>query len=181
MTTFFNQFNFDPAETSVKTANYTIPAGKYARITPLYSTTASHSAANNNNATPPNVNIQLNSLVVYRFPVSGSLSNSSSVSRVITFPANGKCNVSVSANPLTPITLLINGASITPVSALGGDAFSYKAIASSVGMTASTGNATLVASWVFHENKTSFFAKEGDAITIAGTCAFLVEEYNKIL
>lgn len=175
-------FNFDPIATTVRTANYTIPAGRYARVTPLYSTAGSYFQGNNGNASCSDINIQLNGAVVYRFPVAGSLSTQAlNVVRTLSFPANGKIEAFFGGSSAM-LRCYISGAEINgSFGTITQSSFNISAMGSSIGVQPTqSGYAMLTAKWQYLESISSFFAKSGDIITISAASSYLTEEYNRI-
>jgi hypothetical protein len=181
MSTLYQNFNFNPVETSVKTSNYTIPAGRYARVTPIAATGGTHGSAGfNANVTAPNFNLQINSVVAHIYPCSGQLKTSTTSVVTLTFPSNGF----VSYNFFTPngapisdlrINGVSNGAGANNASVLG------YATCSSIGMQgAFSTNTSLIASWVFQTNPLAIFVKSGDVISLNGASSYVTEEYNQI-
>jgi hypothetical protein len=82
-------FNFQPVETSVKTANYTIPVGRYARASFSFSSIPQTNASNAN-LTIPTASFGVNGVVLGRGVSTGRLviSNNSTL-RTVAAPSSG--------------------------------------------------------------------------------------------
>jgi hypothetical protein len=82
-------FNFQPVETSVKTANYTIPVGRYARASFSFSSIPQTNASNAN-LTIPTASFGVNGVVLGRGVSTGRLVISNSgTTRTVAAPSSG--------------------------------------------------------------------------------------------
>jgi len=163
-------FNFQPVETSVKTANYTIPVGRYARIAHVSSNL--NSTANNANLTLATGSISLNGSVIVRAPVTYTLAGfGTTTTRTITAPSFGL------------FTFLFNtssgGTFIDSVAAIAGS--SYTLGGSSYTVSPAQAVSFLVKGIWTPNAPTNIetWLRAGDVITIA-SMQVRVEEFNQI-
>lgn len=174
-------FDNNPVSTTIKTTSYTIPAGKYARVKPLYadftlngttmfmsqsiSTAAVASGATVTNSA--GFTAEAGSVITGGF-LTQSLNGLTS--------SNGGIYLGTSTNVAlaTASRTTAGTTSLTTPLAIAGTTFFLYAYSSSSGTSTTTVGGTL---WVFAGKSTEFWLPSGSVLTGS---KYLVEEYNVI-
>ena len=189
-------FNNNPASTSVKTASYTIPAGKYAKIYNTGVWLNDSLGANPTTATKLSPSIQIDGKTIpSSLYLQVTATSSTAATRTITYP-NVEINTqniyafassNQTSNPLN-----------VSITRFGNATFTVTAAAASVSSTDNTSNftssvvfqiaAAVIGSTTYtarvsieNSEKKDFWLPSGTVITVPiGTGRYILEEYNNI-
>jgi len=183
-------FNFQPVTTSVKTANYTIPTGRYARVIPSFPSIATTTVANTN-LTIPSVSFGINGEILSRGESIGRIT-SLNAARTITVPSSGYVEFltisptgSATQASITNIDGLAVGQNLNSPAA--GSFGTWATIPFIRGGTITITNILSSPNILIHFRPTLaqrregayFWLNSGDIINLSNASAF-VEEYNQI-
>lgn len=194
-------FNFQPAETSIKTSNYTIPAGRYARVsivTGLGSVAVGPHSSNNATFSRPVGFLRLNNISILTNDFSlTSLNNSSPETFTLNFGSPvDLCGLfslgvnSYQSNGAASLQVnLTSGGWTNVVSVVIADALSNSLAFNSFNQVngirvvkpAGFAAYTLTGSYTKQNNvfNTDFFVPSGSVLTASGV-RYLVQEFNQI-
>jgi len=196
-------FNFEPVNSSLKTANYTLPSGVYGRVTPAYGTyvVSGLSVTNANGSktyTESEMSLSINSSAVYFYDLKGSgtvgRTSAGSATYTVTIPQNIFKNaqtvlVVTSVTPSPSINCRISADGIATASLAAGTSpglVFWEGYMNQIISTASTtstvpsGNFSYSFNINFSNEKSSFWVEAGSVISCPANCAYYLEEYNKI-
>lgn len=183
-------FNFQPVATSVKTANYTIPVGRYARVIPSFPTIASTTVANAN-LTIPVVSFGINNQVISRGEAIGRIT-ALTAARTITLPSSGYFSIlTINNTGSTVSTNITNIDGLATIQALNTQAAAtfapwaqrpfVRGGTITIGPTQGNPNILVMFEPTLLQTMggAGFWLRSGDIINLSNASAF-VEEYNQI-
>lgn len=181
MSTMIVPFNFQPSSVSVKTASYTIPAGKYAKVQCYFTGSGSTTAAT---YTQQSATVNGTSVLWEGFRVNRSLS-ASLVS--FTFPSTASGSASIGYKsffaPSNGLVVLINSYEILNASSAI-NTFIQTNISggenASLGEGTNSGVKTLNISFTPLRQSFESWVPAGTVLSGTGTYAWYIEEFNMI-
>lgn len=181
-------FNFDPIATSIKTSNYTIPAGRYARISNLNNPAPSSNFSGSNttgSAFPSCATIDGRVILVSGIRATLNANNFSAGSVTVSFsliPSFAGIFTVAPSHPTGFCQVNSNSSWVTVVSGSSGTIFASGSFPNVTGLRLTwTGlqNTGSYAEILPYSSPSYFWAKEGEVIALTRSLVS-VEEFNRI-
>ena len=184
--------NVAPQSSTVKSANYTVPAGKYARVIPVIDIVGEVGIISAKNYTQADVSLSLNSEPIYFYGLSfsGSVTRSSAgtTGYSLTVPHKGEVVYTMANTGATSLTVLYSRFNNIPCEATVTTslAVTSRGIRDSFFVSLTTSVAgTFIGYYTIRANPVdnitnSFWVPTGGVLSVSATLApsYIVEEYN---
>jgi hypothetical protein len=164
----------NPALVSVKTGNYTIPEGYYARLVPIPNEdNDAHQFASGTNVTLTDRSISLNGVVFYRYSCSCTLDTGASP-RYIYFPTRCKFIIRAQNASAAMQNIDASGSLADYVNLAGTETLERHGVAKSIQVTSGTRFHVYA---LFEDQAKEVWLKSGSVVSVSGGAKYILEEY----